>query len=75
MPGPMIMSFILAPLIENALRQSLLLSAGSFSIFVSRPISGTLMAVFALLVIGQIVVAVRNKNKKRPTATDCTLEE
>lgn len=74
-PGPMIMSFILAPLIENSLRQSLLMSAGSFGIFVSRPISGTLMAVFALLVIGQIVVAVKNKNKKRQCETECTLEE
>lgn len=41
-------SVILAPLIGDALRQSLLLSAGSFRYFVSRPISGTLMAVFAL---------------------------
>lgn len=62
-PGPMIMSFILAPLIENSLRQSLLISAGSFGIFVSRPISGTLMVIFALIIIGQIYVGIKNRYK------------
>lgn len=64
-PGPMIMSFILAPLIENSLRQSLLMSAGSFGIFVSRPISGTLMALFAIILIGQLYVAFKNKKKAK----------
>lgn len=67
-PGPMIMSFILAPLIENALRQSLLMSAGSFSIFVSRPISGTMMIVFFLLVISQCIIGYKNRNKPAGTA-------
>jgi putative tricarboxylic transport membrane protein len=63
-PGPMVMAFILAPLIENSLRQSLLMSAGDFSIFVSRPISGTLMAVFALILVGQFFAAVKNRKAK-----------
>ncbi|MDU4961966.1 MAG: tripartite tricarboxylate transporter permease [Sporomusaceae bacterium] len=62
-PGPMIMSFILAPLIENSLRQSLLMSAGSFSIFFSRPISGTLMAVFVLILLGQVYLGFKNRRK------------
>jgi putative tricarboxylic transport membrane protein len=53
-PGPMIMSFILAPLIENAFRQALLMSAGSMAIFVTRPISGTLMALFAIVLVFQL---------------------
>lgn len=68
-PGPMVMSFILAPLIENSLRQSLLMSAGDFSIFISRPISGTLIAVFALVLISQVVVASQRK-KNRCVVTD-----
>ena len=32
-PGPMIMSFILAPLIENAFRQALLMSGGRYGYF------------------------------------------
>jgi putative tricarboxylic transport membrane protein len=65
----MVMAFILAPLIENSLRQSLLMSAGDFGIFVSRPISGTLMVVFALILIGQLVAAVKNRKYK------CTVTE
>jgi putative tricarboxylic transport membrane protein len=38
-PAPMIIAFILAPILELNLRQSLILSEGSFSIFFSRPIS------------------------------------
>lgn len=59
--GPMIMSFILAPLIENALRQSLLMSRGSMSIFFTRPISGTLMVLFIVVLIGQLYMCYKKK--------------
>jgi len=62
-PGPMIMAFILAPLIENSLRQSLLMSNGSMAIFVTRPISGTLIAVFVAVVIGQIYAGYKRSKK------------
>lgn len=62
-PGPMIMSFILAPLIENSLRQSLLMSGGNMSIFISRPISGTLVAIFVLVLIGQFYTSYMRRKK------------
>ncbi len=62
-PGPLLMAFILAPLMENSMRQSLLLSQGSFGIFFSRPISGTLMVVFILVLFGQF--AGRFKKRKQ----------
>ncbi len=37
--GPLILAFILGPMLETALRQTLIISHGSFSIFVQRPIS------------------------------------
>jgi putative tricarboxylic transport membrane protein len=64
-PGPMIMSFILAPLIENAFRQALLMSGGSMAIFVTRPISGTLMALFAFVLVGQFYSSYRKRNKNK----------
>lgn len=64
-PGPLVMAFVLAPLIENSMRQSLLLSSGSMSIFVTRPISGTLFAMFVLILIGQIFSSYRNKRKNK----------
>ena len=60
-PGPMVMAFILAPLIENAFRQALLMSDGSMLIFVNRPISGTLMVLFAVVLIGQLYSSYRRR--------------
>jgi len=37
-PPPLILALVLGPLVEDNLRQSLILSRGSFSIFISRPI-------------------------------------
>jgi putative tricarboxylic transport membrane protein len=48
---PMIMAMVLSPLMENNLRQSLLLSHGSFRIFFNRPIACTLMIIAIALLI------------------------
>ena len=37
-PAPLLLAFVLGPLMESALRQSLSISHGSFSIFFTRPI-------------------------------------
>lgn len=37
--GPLVLAFILGPMLETALRQSLIVSHGSFSIFIQKPIS------------------------------------
>ncbi len=52
-PGPMVLAFVLGPMVEGAMRQSLLMSGGSFSVFLTRPISASLIGLFALLVLGQ----------------------
>ncbi len=49
-PAPLVLAFILTPMLENALRQSLIMSEGSFSIFFSRPIAaGALIVALFLL--------------------------
>jgi putative tricarboxylic transport membrane protein len=49
-PAPLVLAYVLTPLLENALRQSLILSGGTFGIFISRPISaGCLLAALVLL--------------------------
>jgi TctA family transporter len=45
----MLLAFILGPLMEENLRRALLLSRGDPSIFMSRPISLTLLLAAALL--------------------------
>jgi len=48
--APLVMAFVLGPLLEQSLRRSLIVSGGSFSIFITRPISAvTLFIAFALL--------------------------
>jgi TctA family transporter len=48
-PAPLILGFILGPLMEEHLRRALLLSRGDLMVFVQRPISATLMAATFLL--------------------------
>jgi putative tricarboxylic transport membrane protein len=50
-PAPLILAMVIGPLMEEALRQSLILSAGSFGIFVERPISAGFILAAALLLV------------------------
>ncbi len=61
-PGPLVLAFVLGALLEPAGRQSLLTSGGDPSIFVTRPISGTMLAAAALFAV---VMAVRSWRAKR----------
>jgi TctA family transporter len=52
-PAPMLLAFILGPLMEEYLRRAMLLSRGNPWVFVQRPISAVLivLAVLALLAV------------------------
>jgi putative tricarboxylic transport membrane protein len=50
-PAPLILAMVLSPMMEPALRQSLLVSHGSFLIFFTRPISVTLLSIAIILLI------------------------
>ncbi|MBK6009286.1 tripartite tricarboxylate transporter permease [Ramlibacter ginsenosidimutans] len=54
-PAPLMLGFILGPMLEENFRRALLLSRGSFATFVDRPISGTLMGIVALFIVWQLV--------------------
>ncbi|HVN33747.1 MAG TPA: tripartite tricarboxylate transporter permease, partial [Casimicrobiaceae bacterium] len=53
-PAPLMLGFILGPMLEENFRRALLLSRGSFATFVTRPIAGTLIGLVTLFVIWQI---------------------
>ena len=61
--GPLLLAFVLGPIMERSLRQALLMSHGSFGIFFTRPISGVLLAVAVLFVLGNLVTALRAKRE------------
>jgi TctA family transporter len=48
-PAPLILGFILGPLMEEHLRRAMLLSRGDLTVFVTRPISAAFLAVTFLL--------------------------
>ncbi|MBN8749942.1 Tripartite tricarboxylate transporter TctA family protein [Xylophilus ampelinus] len=63
-PAPLLLGFILGPMMEENLRRALLLSRGSWSVLVTRPISaGLLVAALALLVI-VLLPAVKSKREE-----------
>ena len=68
-PAPLMLGFILGPMLEENFRRSLLLSRGSFSIFVTRPIAGTLLAMIGLFVAWQMFAFVRDVRKARAGKT------
>ena len=48
-PAPLVLGLVIAPIFELSLRQSLIMSGGSWTIFFQRPISVSLIALSAVL--------------------------
>jgi putative tricarboxylic transport membrane protein len=53
--APLILAVVLGPMLEEAFRQSLMLSKGNFSIFVSRPLSLSFLITAMLLLVVPII--------------------
>jgi putative tricarboxylic transport membrane protein len=53
-PAPLVLAFVLGPMLENNLRKSLILSQGDFSVFVTRPISATCLVLAALVLLSAV---------------------
>jgi putative tricarboxylic transport membrane protein len=58
-PAPMLLGFVLGKLMEEKLRQALILSRGSFSTFIDRPVSAGLLAVAAVLLVIALLPSIR----------------
>jgi TctA family transporter len=60
-PAPLLLGFILGPLMEENLRRALLLSRGDWSTFVTRPLSLGLLVAAVLLVVIVLSPAISKK--------------
>ncbi|HEY0887565.1 MAG TPA: tripartite tricarboxylate transporter permease [Ramlibacter sp.] len=60
-PAPLLLGFILGPMMEENLRRALLLSRGDWSVFVTRPLSASLLAAALLLVVVVALPSIRSK--------------
>jgi putative tricarboxylic transport membrane protein len=63
-PAPLLLGFILGPMMEEYLRRALLISRGDWSVFVTRPISASLLAAAALLLVIVLLPAVKKKREE-----------
>ena len=67
-PSPLMLGFILGPMLEENFRRSMLLSRGSFEVFINRPISGTLISLIAAFILWQTVSFFRQRGKAKELA-------
>jgi putative tricarboxylic transport membrane protein len=60
-PAPLVLGLVISPILEQSLRQSLIMSNGDYLIFFQRPISLSLLAVAAFLLVLAAVSLVRSR--------------
>jgi putative tricarboxylic transport membrane protein len=68
-PGPMVLAFVLGAILEDSVRRSLLIQEGDPTGFVTRPISGTILAVFVVMVLFPVVQALRHRRAAASSET------
>jgi putative tricarboxylic transport membrane protein len=68
--APLILAFVLGPMFETSLRQSLVLSDGSFMIFLKRPIAAIGIIFVFFMVVSSAIPAFRRKKSIIEETTD-----
>ena len=61
--SPVVLGFVLGPLLEENFRRAMLLSRGELSVFLTRPISAWIIGACALLILAQIYAYARRVRK------------
>ena len=61
---PLVLAFVLGPLMEETFRQSLLLAKGNLNIFITRSLSLVLLVLAFLLLISSILQEMRKKKNR-----------
>ncbi|MFI9487310.1 tripartite tricarboxylate transporter permease [Promicromonospora sp. NPDC052451] len=60
-PAPLLLGFVLGPLLENHLRRALLISHGDPAVFLTRPISAALLGLAVLALVVAVLPMVRRR--------------
>ena len=69
-PAVLVLAFVIGPIMEQSLRQSLLLGDGSFAIFVTRPIPVVLLGAGALLILSSAIPAIGRRRREMVAAAE-----
>ncbi|QVQ24462.1 tripartite tricarboxylate transporter permease [Achromobacter deleyi] len=62
--APLLLGLVLGPMMEENFRRALLLSRGEFTTFVTRPLSATLLALAAILLVLVMLPTLRKKREE-----------
>jgi putative tricarboxylic transport membrane protein len=62
--APFLLALVLGPLMESSLRQSLLISRGSFAIFFNRPVAAVLMVLSCIFLMTSLLPVFRSKRDR-----------
>ena len=60
-PAPMVLGFVLGPMLEENLRRTMMISFGDASVFVTRPISAICLVATVLVLVAMVLPTLREK--------------
>ena len=63
-PAPLLLGFILGPMMEEYLRRAMLLAKGDATVFLTHPISAVMLLIAAVLLLTMVAPAVRRKREE-----------
>jgi putative tricarboxylic transport membrane protein len=63
-PAPLLLGFVLGPMLEEHLRRAMIISKGDPTVFFTRPISATLLALSVIVLVVVLLPSVRRKREE-----------
>jgi TctA family transporter len=74
-PAPLLLGFVLGPMMEEQLRRTMLLSRGDPMVFLERPISATLLAITAVIIVLALTSTARSRRRTLASRIDFNRKE
>jgi len=66
-PAPILLGFILGPMMEENLRRALVISRGRFDVFLERPVSAVLLLLTLILILWPLIKAIILRVRRTPS--------
>ena len=70
--APILLGYVLGPMVEENFRRALLLSRGDMMVFIEKPISAGFISICALLILAQVFFAARGAWRRKQSPSDGT---
>lgn len=70
-PAPIILGFVLGPILEDNFRRSLIVANGDWTTFLTRPISLALLQINLVILVGPGIIALLRRRPPGPSSGSC----